>query len=228
LVALQELKGPKDSAQHVTAHSHTEIYVLPVHDPQKDQMHIYFLNPARNLAQDIGYNPQNVIAVDLVDLPQFDQPVVVVNIGAYALLDCLQLSQYLFRPRLGYNLGHLIDRVEEMPLNLQFGIDIKKSWSELSRTVLYLLNVYIQRHFLLIDYSGKHGEKIAVVYRPNFLHNDVGNPLRVPCLLDASVVDDPFSVRTQAGAFQVVAPFDDQLPYPFLIGLLLARVAFGK
>ena len=55
-------------------------------------MGMYLINFGCDFAQNVANYAQNIIGVDLVDLAQFDQPVVVVDIGADSLLDCLKLG----------------------------------------------------------------------------------------------------------------------------------------
>ena len=54
-------------------------------------MGMYLVNFGSNFAQNVANDSQNIIGVDLVDLAQFDQSVVVVDIGADSLLDSLEL-----------------------------------------------------------------------------------------------------------------------------------------
>ena len=54
-------------------------------------MGMYLVNFRRNFAQNIANDSQNIIGVNLVDLAQFNQSVVVVDVGADSLLDCLEL-----------------------------------------------------------------------------------------------------------------------------------------
>ena len=54
-------------------------------------MGMNLINFGCNFAQNIANNSQNIIGIYLVDLPQFDESVVVVDICADSLLDCLEL-----------------------------------------------------------------------------------------------------------------------------------------
>ena len=55
-------------------------------------MGMYLINFGCDFAQNVANYAQNIIGVDLVDLSQFDQSMVVIDIGADSLLDGLELG----------------------------------------------------------------------------------------------------------------------------------------
>lgn len=92
---------------------------------------MYFFDFAGYFAENVGNYTDNVVAVDFEHFSFFNKPMVVIDIRANSLFDCLQLSQYLLRPEFGDEFGHLIDGVEEIALNLKLWIDIKKRRSKI-------------------------------------------------------------------------------------------------
>jgi hypothetical protein len=67
-------------------------------------MGVDFIDFAGNFAQDIRNYTQDVVRIDLEDLPTFHQTMIVVNISTYSLFYCLKLSKNLLRPHPRYYL----------------------------------------------------------------------------------------------------------------------------
>ena len=91
LLALEELKGSKYCAQHVTAKSHGEVHFISVDDTQKNEMGVNLIDFACYFAQNVADYAQDIVGIDLIDLSQFDQPMIVINIRTNSFLYCLQL-----------------------------------------------------------------------------------------------------------------------------------------
>lgn len=121
----------------------------------------------------------------------------------------------------GYYLGHLIDGVKEMSLNLQFGVDPEERRGEEGSAVLELSGINLQLDLPLLDDGGQHGEEIPIIHCPYLLDDHAAQPPPVLPLLYARVVDDPLPIGTQAGRFEVRAPICNQDPQGFLVGLFL-------
>ena len=91
LLALEELKGSEYCAQHVAAESHGEVNFISIYDAQKDEMGVNLIDFASYFAQNIADYAQDIVGIDLIDLSQFDQPMIVINIRTNSFLYCLQL-----------------------------------------------------------------------------------------------------------------------------------------
>lgn len=184
-------------------------------------MRVYFVHFAGNFAEDVGDDAEDVVRVDLIDIALLDQAVVVVDVSADALLYCLQLRKDLLGTHLADHFRHLVDRVEEVALDLQFGVDVEERGGQQGSAVLELLGVDGELGLSVLDDCGQHREQVAFVDCPYLLQHDAPQPLPVLAFLDARVADDPLLVGVEARGFEVPAPVEDQLPYGLLVDLLL-------
>jgi hypothetical protein len=127
---LQELKSTEYCAEHIAAKTKRIIYGFSIDDAQEDEMGMDFIDFAGNFTQDIRNYTQDVVRIDLKDLPKLYQTMVVVDISTDSLLHCLQLGQDLLRPHPSHHLRHFVNGIEEVSLYLQLGVDTEERRSE--------------------------------------------------------------------------------------------------
>ena len=58
-----------------------------MNDSKKDKMSMYLIDFAGNFAQNIGYNSQDIIRIDLIDFPQLNQSMIIINISTNPFFD---------------------------------------------------------------------------------------------------------------------------------------------
>lgn len=105
-------------------------------------MGVYLINPAGDLAEDVGDYAKDVVRVDLEHFSTLHQAVIVVDIRADAPFNCFQLVQHLLWSYPCHYLRHLVNGVKEVALDLQFRVNVKESGRKQGSTVLQLLCVY--------------------------------------------------------------------------------------
>ncbi len=123
LRGLQKLEGTKDGTEHVTTQPQGVVDSITIDDAEEDEMGVDLVDLAGDLAEDVGDDTEDVVRIDLKHLSTLDQSVVVVDVRTDPLLHRLQLGQDLLRPHSSHHFRHLIDRIEEMPLDLKFRVD---------------------------------------------------------------------------------------------------------
>ena len=122
---------------------------------------------------------------------------IVIYIRAYPFLDRLQLRKNLLGFETRDYLGHLVDGVEEVPLDLEFGVDAEERRGQKGCRVVKLLDVDGWRYLASLDDCGQHAEEITIVDDPDLLEEQISDPLCVVGLFNVSIAHDPLFVRSQ-------------------------------
>lgn len=197
LLALEELEGSEDGAEHVATQTHREVDLLAVYDSEENEVSMDLIDLAGDFAQNVSHDAQYIIRIYLIHLSQLHQPMIVIYIRAYSFLDRLQLRKNLLGFETRDYLGHLVDGVEEVPLDLEFGVDAEERRGQKGCRVVKLLDVDGWRYLASLDDCGQHTEEITIVDDPDLLEEQISDPLCVVGFLNVSIAYDPLFVRSQ-------------------------------